>query len=150
MLEQLAYIAEILGVILIIGSLVYVGQQLRQNIDMMRADHANDFVHQTDGLIFPIARDREFAEFWIRAETDFDEMDATDQRRMILFEWRALQSWHNWFNLRQQNLISDYHWKELTWGFRHFGQRPSTREAWKVFRGSYTKEFQKYMAQYLE
>jgi hypothetical protein len=57
---------------------------------MMRANHANDFVHQTDGLIFPIARDREFAEFWIRAETDFDEMDATDQRRMVLFEWRAV------------------------------------------------------------
>jgi len=149
-LEQLAYIARIVGVILLIGSLVYVGQQLRQNAEMMRANHANDFVHHTDGLVSPVITNREFAEFWIRAETDFDAFDDTDRRRIILFEWRALQAWHNWFNLHQRKLVSDYQWGELNWGFRHFGQRPSVRAAWKLFRGSYTKDFQEHMTQYLE
>jgi hypothetical protein len=149
-LEQLSYIAQIAGVILLIGSLIYVGRQLQQNTEMMRANHANNFVGHTNELISPITTNREFAEFRIRAQTDFDQFDETDKQRMILFEWQALQAWHNWFNLHRQNLISDYHWAELNWGFRHFGQRPSTREAWKVFRGSYTKEFQDYMAPYLE
>ncbi len=36
-LEQYAYLAEIIGVILIIASLVYVAQQLRQNTDLLAA-----------------------------------------------------------------------------------------------------------------
>lgn len=36
-LEQLAYLAEIIGVILIIASLVYVARQLRQNTDAQLA-----------------------------------------------------------------------------------------------------------------
>lgn len=149
-LEQFAYLAEILGVILIVGSLIYVAQQLRQNTDMMRANHANDFVSHSNALIAPVTRDREFADFWMRAEDHFEDFDATDRRRMILFEWQALQAWHNWFNLHQRKLISDYQWNELNWGFRHFGQRPSIREAWRLFRGGYTKDFQDFMAQYLE
>ena len=149
-LEQLAYIAQIIGVVLVLGSLLYVGQELRQNREMMRANHANEFVRHTDELIYPITTNREIAELWIRAKTDFDEFDDTDQQRIILFEWRALQAWHNWFNLHQRKLISDYQWNELNWGFRHFGERPSVRRAWKLFRGGYTKEFQEYMARYLE
>jgi hypothetical protein len=149
-LEQLSYVAQIGGVILLIGSLLYVGRQLRQNTEMMQANNASNFVSHTNELVSPITTNRDFAEFWIKAETEFDAFDDIDKRRIILFEWKALQAWHNWFNLHQRKLISEYHWAELNWGFRHFGQRPSTREAWKLFRGSYTKEFRDYMAKYLE
>ena len=37
MLEELAYVAQILGVVLVIASLAYVGKQLRQNSDALRA-----------------------------------------------------------------------------------------------------------------
>lgn len=36
-LEQFAYLAEIIGVILVVASLIYVAQQLRQNTAMMKA-----------------------------------------------------------------------------------------------------------------
>jgi hypothetical protein len=36
-LEELAYAAQILGVVLVIASLAYVGKQLRQNTDALRA-----------------------------------------------------------------------------------------------------------------
>ena len=45
-LEQLAYLAEIIGVILVIASLIYVAQQLRQNTEMMRAESRNQIVQQ--------------------------------------------------------------------------------------------------------
>jgi hypothetical protein len=40
-LEQFAYIAEIIGVIFLIASLLYVGRQLHQNTEMMRAESRN-------------------------------------------------------------------------------------------------------------
>ena len=40
-LEQYAYIAQIVGLFFIIPSLIYVGRQLKQNTEMMRADSRN-------------------------------------------------------------------------------------------------------------
>lgn len=36
-LEQLAYLAEVVGVILIVASLIYVGKQLKQNTEFLRS-----------------------------------------------------------------------------------------------------------------
>ena len=44
-LELFASIAEIIGVILVIASLIYVAQQLRQNTEMMRAESRNAVQH---------------------------------------------------------------------------------------------------------
>jgi hypothetical protein len=44
-LEQISYLAEIIGVILVVASLIYVGQQLRQNTEMMRAESRNMIQH---------------------------------------------------------------------------------------------------------
>ena len=40
-LEELAYLAEIIGLILVVASLIYVGKQLKQNTEMMKADSRN-------------------------------------------------------------------------------------------------------------
>ena len=63
MLEQTAYLPEIIGVVLIIASLEYVAQHVKQNTEMLRANHANDFVSHANGLISPITSGRDFAEF---------------------------------------------------------------------------------------
>jgi hypothetical protein len=44
-LEQFAYVAEIIGVVLVIASLIYVGRQLHQNTEMMRAESRNMIQH---------------------------------------------------------------------------------------------------------
>jgi len=41
-LEQWAYLAEIVAVLLVIASLVYVARQLHQNTEMMRAESRNE------------------------------------------------------------------------------------------------------------
>ena len=52
-LEQYAYLAEIVGTFLIIASLVYVGRQLHQNTEMMKADSRNSIQqnHQQEILM---------------------------------------------------------------------------------------------------
>ena len=44
-LEQLAALAEIIGLTLVIASLIYVGRQLHQNTEMMRAESRNSIQH---------------------------------------------------------------------------------------------------------
>ena len=44
-LQSLANLADIVGVIFVVASLIYVARELRQNTEMMRAESRNQIVH---------------------------------------------------------------------------------------------------------
>jgi len=149
-LEQYAQIGEVIASIAVIASLLYVARQMQQNTDMMRVSNAEHFVDFNMRLCGPIAGDREFAELWVKGESELDSLDAVDRQRVVLFEWQAITGWYNYYNLHQQNLLSDAKWHEVAWVFENIGRRQSVREAWRIFKGGYNKPFQDFMAQYLE
>ena len=144
-LEQIASIAEIIGLILVIASLIYVAQQLRQNIDMMRVNASSERVQRNNDLIKSIVERREVAEYWMKGATEFDSLDETDRQRLIFFERRAILHWHNMFGLHAQNLVPDSDWNELTWIIRNIGRRQSIRETWSIFKDSFRKPFQEFI-----
>jgi hypothetical protein len=149
-LEQWAYVGEIIAAIAVIASLIYVAKELHQNTNVMRVNNADNFVNFNVALCNPVATDRVFAELWIKGWSDFESLDAVDRQRLIIFEWQAISAWHNWFNLRQQALVSDAQWAELTGIFGNLGKRQSIRESWKSFKDIYDTPFQRFIAQYLE
>lgn len=149
-LEQWAYIGQILASIAVIASLIYVARQLRQNTNAMIVSNADNFVNFNFQLNTPFALNREFAELWVKAGSNFGDLDEVDRQRLIIWEFQAIAAWSNWFNLRQQGLISDAQWSELESTFEQFGQRQSVREAWKVFKAGYTEDYRSYMARYFE
>jgi hypothetical protein len=107
-------------------------------------------VELNNRLNTPFAMDREFAELWFKAGSDFQSLDAVDQQRLIFWEWQAIAAWSNYFDLRQSGLISDAQWSQLVWQFDALGQRQSVREAWKAIKRGYVPEFQHFMGQYLD
>jgi len=149
-LQQWAALGDIAAAIAVVASLIYVARQLRQNTNAMIVSNADNFVNFNFQLNTPFALDREFAELWVRAGSDFASLDEVDRQRLIIWEFQAIAAWSNWFNLRQKGLISDANWAELENTFELFGQRQSVREAWKTFKSGYTPEYQKFMAQFFE
>jgi hypothetical protein len=78
--EAAGAIAEILGVIAVIGSLIYVGRQINQNTDIARAN----MVHETGTLSTQfyqlIAQDSELADIYDRGITGVS-LNRVDLRR---------------------------------------------------------------------
>ncbi len=144
-LEQYAYLAETVGVVLVIASLVYVAQQLRQNTNMMRVNAASEWLQRDYDIAASILDSREFAEIWVKSGLEFESLDAVDKQRMLIFERRAFGLWHELFSLREQNLLPDAPWQEHAWVIQNLGNRQSTREAWRVFHDSYEKPFQEFV-----
>ena len=96
--EQFANFAEIIGVILVIASLVYVAQQLRQNTDMMRVSASNERVKRDFDIVANLLDNRNLAEVWVKGGKQFDALDEVDQQRAICLPapaikrcWMALQ-----------------------------------------------------------
>ena len=148
--QLLGNIGEFVGAIAIVATLVYLAMQVRQNTDMMSVGNAQHFVDFNISLVGPIVTNRELADLWIKGDSDFETLDPIDKQRIVMFEWQAIAGWYNFFNLRQQRLVSDEQWHEVVWIFENIGRRQAVREAWKTFKGGYDKPFQDFMAQYLE
>ncbi len=144
-LEQIASLAEIFGLILVVASLVYVAQQLRQNTDMMRVNASSERVQRDTDIITSIIESREVAEYWMKGATEFDSLDETDRQRLMIYERQAISHWHNMFGLHAQNLLPDSDWYELTWIIREIGRRQSVRESWSIFKDSFRKPFQEFI-----
>jgi hypothetical protein len=144
-LEQIAALAEIFGFVIVIASLVYVAQQLRQTTAIMRVNASVERVERDTDIITSLVESREVADYWMKGISDFGSLDETDRQRLIFFERRALLHWHNMYGLREQNLVTDADWYELQWIIRNIGSRQSVREAWKVFRDSFQPPFQEFV-----
>jgi hypothetical protein len=148
-LEHLAYLSEIVGVVLVIASLIYVGKQLRQNTDVMRLNAAGSYVNLQERLCGEVANNRELAEYWLKGASEFDSLDEVDKQRVLLFEWRAITAWNQLFQLRQDGLMPESQWNELLWAIRNFGRRQSAREAWQVFKDAFGRPFQDFVSEYM-
>ena len=95
-LEQISYLAEIFGVILVVASLLYVGQQLRQNTEMMRAESRNMIQHGHQQEILALMHN---PDVW-RAFTG----EELDDEGIRLNQWliAALRSReHEWFQFQR-------------------------------------------------
>ncbi len=94
-LEQYASVAEIIGVMLVIASLMYVAQQIRQNTEMMRAESRNEVHHSKQQELFTLM---EYPEVW-RALANRD-LDDEGIRLSIWLTASIRAREHEWFLLR--------------------------------------------------
>ena len=69
-LEQYAYLAEIIGVALVIASLVYLARQLKQTTEMMRVGAANERVQRDYEIVSNLINSREVAEIVMTGVSD--------------------------------------------------------------------------------
>ena len=141
-LEQLYYIGELISVVAVIASLIYVGKQIHLNTE-------NAYAQWSNGILKEFAYDRDFANCWMKGNADFDNLDEIDKQRLLLYEWNAINMWHYFFNLHRQKILPETEWRKLAWTIEHMGRRQVVRKAWSDFKDSYDKPFQDFMSQYV-
>jgi hypothetical protein len=143
--DAISAVAEILGVLAVVASLIYVGRQLGQNTTIMRINAASQQFERDYEIVLPIIESREFAEIWTKGDHEFEGLDEADKQRLLFFERRAISLWHHVYQLRMQNLLPDASWHEQIWIIQNIGRRQAIREAWSLFRGGFEASFQEHI-----
>ena len=149
-LEQLAYLSQIMGVIGVIGSLIYVGKQLRQNTNQMQIDAATNYSLWVDEIFSRTSTEREFSGVWQKGGSDFGSLDDIDKGRVINHEIGALFMQAHFFALMQANALPEHIWHRQLWTLKNVSRRQSVREAWKIYKDSFESSFQEFMAPFVE
>jgi hypothetical protein len=106
--ENLANLADIVGVILIVASLIYVARELRQNTEMMRAESRNEIVHSHQQEIFALI---EYPELF-KALNDGGLGDA-DVRIHAWLTAHCRAREHEWFQL-QYGALDESSWESYS------------------------------------
>jgi hypothetical protein len=96
-LEQLSYLAQIVGSVGVILSLVFVGLQIRQNTAALQRNEHNSTMSQWTVVRMAIVQNREIAELMTRGLSGEANLDAADQLRLEQFlqeqTWAAFHIW---------------------------------------------------------
>ena len=96
-LEQLSYLAQIVGSAGVVLSLVFVGLQVRQNTAALVRNEHNSTMSQWTVIRMAVAENRDLAEFMTAGLNDERKFDAADQLRLQQFlqeqAWAAFHIW---------------------------------------------------------
>ncbi len=96
-LEQLSYLAQIVGSVGVIVSLLFVGSQIRQNTRALERNEHNSTMAQWTVIRQAIATHRDIAELMTVGLSGERTLDATDQLRLgQMLQECAWASFHIW------------------------------------------------------
>lgn len=143
--DAISAIAEIVGVVLIVASMIYVARQLSQTNKMMRINAASERLERDYDIVESVINSRELAEVWLKCDNQFADLSPADQQRLLFLERRAIMLWHHQFQLRKEGLMPEPNWRETTWIIRTIGRRQAVRETWRIFGNSFEPGFQDFI-----
>jgi hypothetical protein len=96
-LEQLAYAAQIVGTIAVVVSLLFVGQQIKQNTAALQRSEHNSTMEQWSVIRMAIAQNRDIGELMSSGLDGQKKLDAADQVRLeqmlAEYAWAAFHIW---------------------------------------------------------
>jgi len=96
-LEQISYLAQIVGALGVIFSLLFVGLQIRQNTAVLVRNEHNSTMSQWTVVRMAIVQNRDIAELMTAGLSGERTLDAADQYRLEQFlqenAWAAFHIW---------------------------------------------------------
>ena len=107
--EAVSAIAEVVGVIAIVVSLIYVSIQIRQNTKVARAATRQAIADSTENLGNDLLNNGEIAEIFVK-HINGEELSAVESLRLQARCYRDMQHWENIYYQFDEGLVSPDQW----------------------------------------
>ncbi len=131
--RQLRHATEVVGVIGIVLSLIYVGYEMRQNTIATRAQgHQALAAMYVSGIDLQIS-DQTFASLVARGKTDISSLSEAERNRFRLYVARELNVWELAFYNYRDGALSFEIWASANSWQCEWVTSPGVEEVWKSF-----------------
>lgn len=144
-LEQGYFITQIIAGIVVVGSILFLAVQVRQNNLLLERTMIEDFHKLENELFDKISDSREFAEFHIKAGQNYDELDEIDKYRSEHLARKNLRMIMRSVNARLHGRINDEDWKEIELRLRNIANRKNMRAVWSRIKGGHPVAVQEFV-----
>ena len=105
--EAISAIAESIGTIVVIITVVYLARQIHLNTVTNRVAGILGIADAARDIHFTVAGNRDTAEVFIYGIPDPDKLDEIDQERFALFIWGVLRQMESFYVQYEQGLIDE-------------------------------------------
>jgi hypothetical protein len=112
--EAIAAVAELLGALGVIASLVYLAGQVRSNTSRARQAAIQSVVNQMNKVWTDVSADRGHADVWVRGSKGFSNLeDEIDGVRFSAFLLSIFRPYEEIFHYRRDGLVDDWTWESI-------------------------------------
>lgn len=144
-LQQLANIAEILGVIIVTITLVYLTLQMRENTRATRSANASATAELTATWYYNMGNNPQSSTLFWRYLENPDALTAEERFQIILNLHGLFLSFQNSFYLSRQGTLDVDIRESLTEVLVAVKHTPGLQHFWRARKNIYFKEFQEYI-----
>ena len=141
-LEQAYFVSQITAAIIVVVSILFLAVQLRQNTRVMERTMMEDFRRASTMMFFEVAKDREFAEFFINSGSAYSAMDETDKFRAEFSALGNISVGVQTIRARNAGYIKDDEWNDFVARMKYASQRENIKVMWNRTKGTYSKDIQ--------
>ena len=130
-LDELALIAQVLGVVLVVPTILYLAIQIRQNTRQMRENASHQYLDTNKDLNLALIENRQVAGVYRRGSVDFSALDADEKVQCFFFVGQYYQTFANMFDLWRGGTLPDTTWHPIRKHLISMMALPGTRHVWE-------------------
>ena len=145
-LEQLALVAEILGGIGVVASLIYLAYEVRKQSRSNRINAANELAGQWSNLMASIHDAPDLSAIWLQGLADFDELSAVEKLRFSSYFGRLMKITESLYTQSINRTLDKMTWRGFERAIRDLIVLPGSQVWWKTRQHWYSDDFQAFVA----
>jgi hypothetical protein len=149
-LEQYAYIAEIIAAIAVVGSIIYVGLQVKLNTRATESSTAQAFADAHNAFVGLINSSSELPDVLHRGAKGLSELEGADVIRFMAFHDEAFISLQTAYLQWKAKTLDERLWDSYRHSFVDLLTQAGQQDWWQLRRHWYDDEFQKYIDRAVE
>ncbi len=146
-LDQLANIAEISAVALVIVSLIYVGIQIKQNTKATEISTSHAFVDTFSKTVLEICREKEFTDIYWRGLGGLSNLQGSEVAAFGAWTISACRAWELFYYQWQAHVFDDRLWVGWKAQFCDLFGYPGIQEIWSLRSHQFDVEFREFVDQ---
>ena len=143
--EVIGAVGEILGAIAVIGSLIFVGMQIKGNTRATQTAASHNLTTNYISLIRSISEDPEMTRVWVQQATDISVLSDDDLERLMLLSSMILKSSEDVFQHHQLGQMSDDIWDGWQTLILMTCSLPGVRHYWQHRKVFFSRSFQAFL-----
>jgi hypothetical protein len=141
-LEQWSYLAQIIGAIAVVASLVFVGVQLRQNTKAILTQTSQTHSALYHSIIAGLSENGEVARIWRVGLLDFQSLSPDDRVRFLAFVSTLFRYYEASHVQSQRGLLDADHWRTIEQQVTDLACQPGVKAWWQLRRHWHSRAFQ--------
>jgi len=144
-LQDLASVAEIVGGVAVVVSLIYVGLQVHDSTSAIRSAAASDATTAMQSWYLEMGSNRQASDVWFNAMTSPEPLPAHDEVQFLMSMHTAILGMQNSYLLSKEGTLDEEFREAVTTAIIAVKDLPGMDRYWRQRRGFFHTGFAEYV-----